>query len=220
MNLPLAPADPARDAAAPDGSAPPPARGGQGAASLLDAAAVGGAVWNELHDAHGRLRPAWQHFVAHVPEMAATPEARAALDRRVAQVAQQLHRDGVTHNVYAESDAGGPSTRPWSLELLPHLIAPADWANIEEGIVQRAALLEAMLADLQGPQHLLQEGLLPAALVWRHPGWLRPMVGAQPPGGQRLYIVAFDLGRDAQGRWCLLAQRTQGPSGLGYVLHN
>jgi uncharacterized circularly permuted ATP-grasp superfamily protein/uncharacterized alpha-E superfamily protein len=194
-------------------------------ASLLDAAAVGGTFWNELHDAQGRLRPAWQHFVENVPQLAATPEARAALDRRVAQVAQQLRRDGVTHNVYSEGggSGGGPAVRPWSLELLPHLIAPADWALVEHGIAQRAALLEAMLADLHGPQRLLHEGLLPAALLWRHPGWLRSMVGAQPVAGtpvQRLFIVAFDLGRDAEGHWCLLAQRTQGPSGLGYVLHN
>ncbi|MFO1295512.1 MAG: circularly permuted type 2 ATP-grasp protein [Rubrivivax sp.] len=81
-------------------------------------------------------------------------------------------------------------------------------------------MLEAMLADLHGPQRLLHEGSLPPALLWRHPGWLRPPAGSAPAGGQRLFIVAFDLGRDPQGRWCVLAQRTQGPSGLGYVLHN
>ncbi len=187
------------------------------ASTVLDAGAVAGSFWNELHDGGGRLRPAWQRFAAAVPEMAATPEARTELDRRVAQVAQQLHRDGVTHNVYSD---GGVASRPWSLELLPHLVSAEDWAHLEAGLTQRATLLELMLADLHGAQRLLHEGLLPPALLWRHPGWLRPMVGALPAGGQRLFIVAFDLGRDAEGRWCLLGQRTQGPSGLGYVLHN
>jgi uncharacterized circularly permuted ATP-grasp superfamily protein len=41
-----------------------------------------------------------------------------------------------------------------------------------------------------------------------------------PAGGQRLHIVAFDLARGPDGRWWVVAQRTQGPSGLGYVLHN
>jgi uncharacterized circularly permuted ATP-grasp superfamily protein len=86
--------------------------------------------------------------------------------------------------------------------------------------VQRAALLERLLVDLYGPQRLLHEALLPPALLLRHPGFLRPLQGVRPAGGQRLSIVAFDLARGPDGRWWLVAQRTQGPSGLGYVLHN
>jgi len=32
--------------------------------------------------------------------------------------------------------------------------------------------------------------------------------------------VAFDSARGPAGRWWVVAQRTQGPSGLGYVIHN
>jgi uncharacterized circularly permuted ATP-grasp superfamily protein len=158
--------------------------------------------------------------VAQVPAPAGGVAMAADLDRRVAQVEQQIRLDGVTHNVFAESGSGGVSARPWSLQLLPLIIEPADWAAIEAGVVQRAELLERMLADLYGPQTLLHEGLLPPALLLRHPGWLRPMIGVPPAGGQRLFIAAFDLARGPDGRWWLVAQRTQGPSGLGYVLHN
>ena len=65
------------------------------------------------------------------------------LDRRVGQVAHRIRQDGVTHNVFADT---GPAVRPWSLELLPLLIDPVDWATIEAGVLQRAALLEAVLA--------------------------------------------------------------------------
>jgi uncharacterized circularly permuted ATP-grasp superfamily protein/uncharacterized alpha-E superfamily protein len=54
----------------------------------------------------------------------------------------------------------------------------------------------------------------------RHPGYLRPMQGVRPAGGQRLHIVAFDIARGPDGTWWIVSQRTQGPSGLGYVLHN
>jgi len=209
---------------------------GQGALPLDDAAAGPGAaahalashalpaepgVWDELRESSGRLRPPWQRFAAELPAPADSRAAADDLDQRLAQVAQRIHVDGVTHNVLAEGPgAPGVAARPWSLELLPLIIEAQDWAAIEAGAVQRAELLERMMADLYGPQTLLHQGLLPPALLLRHPGWLRPMLGVAPAGGQRLFIVAFDLARGPDGRWWFVAQRTQGPSGLGYVLHN
>jgi uncharacterized circularly permuted ATP-grasp superfamily protein/uncharacterized alpha-E superfamily protein len=174
-------------------------------------------VWDELRGDEGALRPAWRGFAELLPTPPGELDVAADLDRRVAQVAQQIRLDGVTHNVFGDE---GVASRPWSLELLPLLIQPAEWALIEQGVVQRAALLESMLDDLYGPRKLLYEGLLPPPLMLRHPGYLRPMHGVEPPGGLRLHIVAFDLARGPEGDWWVVAQRTQGPSGLGYVLHN
>ena len=174
-------------------------------------------VWDELRADDGALRSPWRAFAELLPEPPAGLDMAADLDRRVSQVAQQIRLDGVTHNVFGDE---GVASRPWSLELLPLLIEPADWLKIEQGVTQRAALLEAMLDDLYGPRKLLHEGLLPPALMLRHPGYLRPMHGVQPPGGLRLHIVAFDLARGPEGDWWVVSQRTQGPSGLGYVLHN
>ena len=183
-------------------------------------------VWDELRASSGALRSAWQRFAQALPLPSAPPSPAVATDmagdlnRRLGQVAQRIKLDGVTHNVFSDGAQTGNASRAWSLELLPQLIEPADWAAIEAGVTQRAELLEQLLADLYGPQTLLHRGLLPPALLLRHPGWLRPMIGAQPAGGQRLLIVAFDLARGPDGRWWLVSQRTQGPSGLGYVLHN
>jgi uncharacterized circularly permuted ATP-grasp superfamily protein/uncharacterized alpha-E superfamily protein len=184
-------------------------------------------VWDELRDRHGSLREPWLRFARGLPLPQAGDDVAADLENRLGQVAQRIRLDGVTHNVYTPQPQGGAldqTARPWSLELLPLLIEPADWAAIEAGVAQRAQLLQLMLADLYargaGSQRLLHEGLLPAALLFRHPGWLRPMIGVQPPADLRLFIVAFDLARGPDGRWWLVAQRTQGPSGLGYVLHN
>jgi uncharacterized circularly permuted ATP-grasp superfamily protein/uncharacterized alpha-E superfamily protein len=174
-------------------------------------------VYDELRDDTGAVRPAWQRFASLLPEPPQGVSAATDLDKRCAQVADRIRLDGVTHNVFS---AQGVAARPWSLELLPLLIEPADWLHIERGVVQRAALLESMLDDLYGAQTLLKEGLLPPALMLRHPGYLRPMQGVRPAGGQRLHIVAFDIARGPNGRWWVVAQRTQGPSGLGYVLHN
>jgi uncharacterized circularly permuted ATP-grasp superfamily protein/uncharacterized alpha-E superfamily protein len=174
-------------------------------------------VYDELRLPDGRLRPAWARMADLMPPPFAGHDAASSLDRRLAQVVERIRQDGVTHNVFSET---GVAARPWSLELLPMLIEASDWRVIERGVQQRAAVLQALLDDVYGAQRVLHEGLLPPALVMRHPGYLRPLHGVGAPGGQRLYLVAFDLARAADGSWWVMAQRTQSPSGLGYVMHN
>lgn len=139
------------------------------------------------------------------------------LNHRTDNLQRQIRDNGVTYNVYA--DANGPQ-RPWSLDLFPLILSAQDWAQIAAGVQQRARLLERILADVYGPQQLLALGLLPAALVQGHPGYLRAMHGVLPAGGTFLHIAAFDLARGPDGRWWVVSQRTQAPSGLGYLLEN
>lgn len=142
----------------------------------------------------------------------------ADLDRRMAGLRRQINDNGVTYNVYAEHGAG--VQRAWSLELFPLILEPADWQQIERGIQQRIRVLDHVMADVYGPQRLLGRGLLPAALVHGHPGYLRELHGLKPVGGRFLHLAAFDLARDADGLWWVVSQRTQAPSGLGYLLEN
>ena len=144
-------------------------------------------------------------------------EGFADLNQRNVNLKRQIRDNGVTYNVYA--DANGPQ-RPWSLDLLPLIISPDDWAHIEAGIKQRTRLLNRIMADVYGPQSLLSRGLLPAALVQGHPGYLRAMQGVRPAGGMFLHIAAFDLAHGPDGKWSVVSQRTQAPSGLGYLLEN
>ena len=181
-------------------------------------------AWDEMRTGQGQgegeMRSLWQRFAQAMPTPASGLDMATELNRRAGMVKQRIRLDGVTHNVHSDAAGGGVAARPWSLELLPLMIEAKDWSTIVAGVTQRAELLERMLTDLYGAQQLLKKGLMPSALLLRHKGWLRPMVGAQPAGGQRLLIVAFDIARGPDGRWWLVAQRTQGPSGLGYVLHN
>ena len=139
------------------------------------------------------------------------------LNHRAASLERQIRDNGVTYNVYA--DAGGPQ-RPWSLDLFPLIVSPESWQQIEAGVLQRVRLLDQVMADVYGPQQLLARGLLPPALVQGHPGYLRSMHGAQPVGGTHLHIAAFDLARGPDGNWWVVSQRTQAPSGLGYLMEN
>lgn len=163
------------------------------------------------HD-QGPLVPAWSGFFENLG-----PGGFDDLPRRAINLERQIRDNGVTYNVYADAD--GPQ-RPWSLDLFPLIVSPDSWAQIEAGVQQRVRVLDQVMADVYGPQQLLAEGLLPAALVQGHPGYLRAMHGVRPPGDTWLHIAAFDLARGPDGNWWVVSQRTQAPSGLGYLLEN
>ena len=159
-----------------------------------------------------RLAPAWSEFFAHLGA-----DGFADLNRRSASLARQIRDNGVSYNVYADPEQ---PQRPWSLDLFPLLVSAESWRQIEAGVQQRVRLLDGVMADVYGPQDLLKAGLLPPALVQGHPGYLRALHGAPPVGGMHLPIAAFDLARGPDGRWWVVSQRTQAPSGLGYLLEN
>lgn len=169
-----------------------------------------------IHGANSAGAPisaAWSQFFEHLGN-----EGVAELGRRTENLQRQIRDNGVTYNVYADATKG--EQRPWALDLFPMLISPTDWAHIEKGVLQRAKLLNGIMADLYGERDLLKRALLPAALVQGHPGYLRAMQGVKPPGDTWLNIVAFDLAHGPDGQWWVVGQRTQAPSGLGYLLEN
>ncbi len=159
------------------------------------------------------LNAPWSRFFEHLGA-----DGIGDLNRRAHNLQRQIRDNGVTYNVYADEDKG--LQRPWALDLLPMLIAPQDWAQIETGILQRARLLNGIMADMYGERELLKRAMLPAALVQGHPGYLRAMQDVKPPGDTWLHLMAFDLAHGPDGRWSVVGQRTQAPSGLGYLLEN
>ena len=175
--------------------------------------------WDELRNRLSAAAPEghppgllWSDFIERLG-----PEGLAGLNQRMANLRRQVHDNGITYNVYAQTDQ---PQRPWALDLFPLMIGAEAWQQIERGVRQRMALLEHIMADAYGPQSLVARGLLPAALVQGHPGYLHPMHGVAPVGGHYLSLAAFDLARGPDGLWWLLSQRTQAPSGLGYLLEN
>lgn len=170
------------------------------------------AVYHELLDAEGAVRPHWRALLDHLRRC--TPEQ---LRQRQALLARQIQENGVTYNVYADPDG---ADRPWELDLLPNIIPAEEWQQLAAGVAQRATLLNAVLADIYGPQRLIADGLLPAELVFGHNNFLWACQGLQPPGGTWLHLYAVDLARAADGSWWVTADRTQAPSGAGYALEN
>ena len=167
---------------------------------------------DELLDKKGEMRPIWADFLGHFGRIEA-PE----IERRFHRAEQYLHDAGV---YYREYDHGFSRERAWPMSHLPVLLSEEDWDTISEALIQRADLLEAILADLYGPNHLVADGHLPAGLVAAMPEWLRPMVGIEPRSGHFLHFIAFEIGRGPDGRWWVLGDRTQAPTGAGFAVEN
>ena len=170
-------------------------------------------VPDEIFAAPGVIRPVWRPFLRHLAGMA--PEV---LDQAFARGDQYLNDAGVFFRQYAPSANG--TERAWPLSHVPVILSAEDWAGIEAGLQQRADLLEAVCADLYGERRLVRDGHLPAQIIAGSPEWLRPMVGVRPPGGNFLHLLAFEIGRNPDGTWFVLGDRTQAPSGAGFALEN
>lgn len=169
--------------------------------------------YDELNDANGGMRAHWRPLI----ERLRADESPDAVRRSLELTRRLVVENGVTYNVYADPQG---ADRPWALDPLPFVLPAAEWQAIEAGVAQRARLLNELLADIYGPQRLLAEGHIPAELPFGHPNYLWPCLGMKPRGGAWLHTYAADLARAPDGRWWLLADRTQAPSGAGYALEN
>ena len=169
-------------------------------------------VYDEMSAAPGVLRPHWDVFINSLSALGAQE-----LRRRWQTARQRIRENGVTYNVYGDPLG---MDRPWNLDAIPLMIPPAEWSQLEAGLIQRARLLNLILADLYGPQKLLRGGQIPPALVFANPGFWRPCHGVTVSGNTYLHLLAVDLARGPDGEWWVISDRTQAPSGAGYSLEN
>ena len=169
-------------------------------------------VFDELLDETRQPRGHYAGLVEHLGSRGLDGlRQRAETGRRL--VAEQ----GITYNVY--NDPRGME-RPWELDPMPLIMSAAEWSRLESGMVQRATLLNRILADCYGPQELIRTAHLPPALVFGQRDFLRPCHGHRPPDGTWLHLYAADLARSPDGQWWVISDRTQIPTGAGYALAN
>src|SRR6195952_2613436 len=158
----------------------------------------------------GAPREVWTRFFEAFAAL-----SPADIERRFGAADRHLREAGVTYRAPGEA-----ADKLWPLSHLPLLIGAAEWQQLCAGIVQRAELLELVLNDLYGEARLIAEGAIPAAAIAGSNEYLRPVCGIKPPGGRYLNLYAADVGRGPDGRWWVLNDRTQAPSGTGYALEN
>jgi uncharacterized circularly permuted ATP-grasp superfamily protein/uncharacterized alpha-E superfamily protein len=179
---------------------------------LLEGYQPRGHIHDEMVAPGGELRPHYHTFVHSLEAL-----GRHELASRWENAKRTIRDNGVTYNVYGDPEG---VDRPWTLDMIPLLVPSSEWSRLEAALIQRTRVLNAILADLYGPQRLVRERHLPAPLAFGNPGFLRSCHGISVPRGIHLHLHAVDLARSPDGQWWVLADRTQAPSGAGYTLEN
>ncbi len=144
------------------------------------------AAFDEMFHADGRVRSAYRALHNAIAPTAATDLAvrSEALDRAYLD-------QGITFSLSGQE-------RPFPLDIVPRVIAAAEWSKLKRGIVQRVRALEAFLADIYRVAHRAAQrrrgGHVPAHLP-RRAG--RRAGGAVPAHGPALPL---GVPRAAPGR--------------------
>ena len=118
-------------------------------------------VPDEMVAPDGTVKPGWVSLMSSLDRLG--PDELTA---RFQRADQYLRDAGVFYRMYEGSEQG---EREWPLAHIPLLIDKHEWQQIEEGLTQRADLLEAVVADIYGENNLVREGLLPPELVAAQP---------------------------------------------------
>jgi uncharacterized circularly permuted ATP-grasp superfamily protein/uncharacterized alpha-E superfamily protein len=169
-------------------------------------------AFDELMSAHGRIRPHYAKLFETLEHL-----GEAELKRRRESCVQFIHEQGIYYNVYGDPRG---MERPWQMDPIPLVLAPDEWRALEAGLIQRATLLNKILADCYTQQELIRSRWLAPALVFAQLDFLRPCHGIRAANDIYLHFYAADLARSPDGRWWVVSDRTQIPTGAGYALAN
>src|SRR5882757_4052932 len=137
--------------------------------------------------------------------------------RRQRSAERALMNMGITFNVYGDS-AG--TERIFPFDLVPRIVAAAEWTWIEQGLKQRIRALNLFISDIYRDQKIVTDGIIPAHIIETASSFRRECIGLNPPDGVWCHITGTDLVRDRDGQIYVLEDNMRCPSGVSYVLQN
>lgn len=168
--------------------------------------------YDEVLKSNMTINPNWETLLNNVSEIGLD-----TLKDRQSDLDWLLAENGVTYNVY--NDPNGLN-RPWNLNIVPFVIDQEEWQTLEEGLKQRAEILNLVLKDIYGKRELIKNGIVPPEIIFGHRGFLRNCDQIQYKTTKRLLIHAADFARGPDGRLWIVNDRAEAPSGMGYALEN
>lgn len=138
------------------------------------------------------------------------------LIRHAGQINQQLSRYGVKFGIYKN---GVFNERLFPYDAIPRIISADGWRDLEKGLIQRVAALNAFLKDIYGERKsIIRDKVVPEEFVYLTSGYLAACENFLPAKGIFSHIAGIDLVQDRRGRWFVLEDNLRVPSGASYPL--
>lgn len=168
--------------------------------------------FDELFGEDGRPRSSAKTLVRNIECL---PEGELLNRQKAAERA--LLQMGITFNVYGER-AGTEKIFPF--DLVPRIVAAAEWSRIEKGLKQRITALNLFIDDLYHDQKILKDGVVPSEIILSSKAFRKQCMGFNPPRGIWCHVTGTDLVRHSDGNIYVLEDNLRCPSGVSYVLEN
>ncbi len=170
-------------------------------------------VYDELVQRSGRSRGHARNLLRRLSSM---DQEELAARQLAAELA--IKGMGVTFTVYTKEE--GTIDRAWPFDIIPRIIAKAEWERVEAGLKQRVHALNLFIDDLYHEQQIVKDGVFPAEVLEESQNFREQCVGVNPPLGIWAHICGSDLIRGTDGTMYVLEDNLRVPSGVSYMLEN
>ncbi len=170
------------------------------------------AFYDELFQGPGQPRAGAGLLVDRIE---ALPDGELTRRQQAAEAA--LMNLGITFAVYGDQQG---TEKIFPFDIIPRIVEPHDWRQIESGLKQRIQALNLFLDDVYHDQKILRDKVIPEEVIRSASSFRKQCVGLKPPKGVWCHITGTDLVRDNDGQFYVLEDNLRCPSGVSYVLEN
>lgn len=171
-----------------------------------------GAFHDEMMRKAGRARAPCRRLMRQFSAF-----SKEELAARAAAAELAIKTMGISFTVYSD---GENIDREWPFDLFPRVIPGKEWDRVAAGLIQRLRALNLFIDDIYNRQRVLDDGIVPRALIEDSKNFRPQCRGMHPRHGVWAHVCGTDLIRDAEGRFLVLEDNLRIPSGVSYMLEN
>jgi uncharacterized circularly permuted ATP-grasp superfamily protein len=169
-------------------------------------------AFDEMTGGDGTIRPSYSELKRWLTEI--RPDV---LDYRRREAELLFRRIGITFAVYGEAES---TERLIPFDVIPRVLAAAEWDTVRRGLEQRTKALNAYIRDVYGRREILRAGAVPEDLVFQNPVFRPEMNGQKVPHDIYVHIAGIDIVRVDSDTFYVLEDNARTPSGVSYMLEN